>query len=153
VVIDTREQLAWSFAGMQADAIDGRRPIQVACVRACLPSGDYSLLGFENRIAIERKSLQDLFSTIGQGRARFERELARLAVMEAADVVVEADWQTVIETPPERSQLPPKVVFRSVIAWRLRYPRCHWWFMPGRALAERVTFRLLQRFYRVNSAG
>ncbi|MDE2097140.1 MAG: ERCC4 domain-containing protein, partial [Patescibacteria group bacterium] len=124
-------------------------------VPGTLKSGDYSLLGFENRIAIERKSLSDLFSTLGQGRDRFHRELERLAATDYqfAAVVCEADWATVLASPPERSMLRPKTVFRSVIAWQIRYPLVHWWFCPGRAFAEKVTFRLLERFWKEQQTG
>ena len=148
IVVDTRERLDFTFANIQADARDGRRPIAVETIPGTLRSGDYSLLGFEDRVAIERKNINDLFSTIGQGRRRFQRELERLSApsYEFAAVVCEADWAAIVANPPERSMLSPKIVFRSVVAWQLRYPRIHWWMCPGRAFAEKVTFRLLERF-------
>lgn len=153
VVVDTREQAPFTFGGLRTDARDGARPLAVELVRAGLSSGDYSLLGFEQRVAVERKGLADLFGTLGQGRERFERELQRLTGYAYAAVVVEADWATVLTAPPEHSQLRPKVVHRSVIAWQLRYPTIHWWFLPGRRLAEITTFRLLERFWKVNANG
>lgn len=150
VVIDTREQLHFSFQNIVADAKDGRLPVAVETVRLGLKAGDYSLAGCESRVAIERKSLEDLFNTLGQGRARFQRELDRLSApsYEFSAVVCEADWSMILAYPPERSQLRPKTVFRSVIAWQMRYPRLHWWMCPGRAFAEKVTFRLLERFWK-----
>jgi ERCC4-type nuclease len=43
--------------------------------------------GFADQIAVERKSLADLFGTLGQGRERFERELVRLSAHQYAAVV------------------------------------------------------------------
>lgn len=151
VVIDTREQLPFSFAGLRTDARDGRRPLIVRTVLDRLAAADYSLLGFERLVAVERKSLADVFHTIGQGRGRFERELQRLAIYDFAAVVCEADWHTIVAAPPERSQLSPKVIFRSVIAWQIRFPTIAWWFCPGRAFAERATFRILEKFWKLRS--
>lgn len=151
IICDTREQLAFDFEGFEADAAQGGGPLLIPVRRGTLKSGDYSLEGFENLVATERKSISDLFNTIAQGRDRFEAELERLNVMKFAAVVVEADWNTILNNPPVRSQLPPRIVFRSVLAWQQRYPNCHWWFMPSRRLAEVATFRILERFLKDNA--
>lgn len=148
ILIDTREQLPWAFDGLTADYRDNYRPLAVRTRSTALPSGDYSLEDFAEHIAVERKSLADLFSTIGQGRDRFERELERLQRLEYAAVVVEADWQTVLTSPPPHTTLSPKIVFRSIVAWQQRYYRVHWWLIPSRRLAEVTTFRILERFWR-----
>lgn len=145
VVVDTREQLPFSFAGMHCDGIDGGCPLTVPTVRGTLASGDYSLKGFEARVAIERKSLADWYGTLGKGRARFERELERLTQYEFAAVLIEASLTDIATNPPARSELSPKTVYRSMIAWTVRYPIR---FIPCdcRRLAEVTTFRLLERF-------
>lgn len=78
IVIDTREQEGYSF--------DSR----LATVRRALPAGDYSVAGLENIVAVERKSLDDFVSTVIHSRARFRKELRKLAEYRAACVVVEA---------------------------------------------------------------
>jgi ERCC4-type nuclease len=148
VVIDMREQLPFSFHELRADAKAGRLPLAVRVTHRTLAAGDYSIEGFEDRVAIERKSLADLFATLSKGRGRFQRELDRLAKCDFAAVVIEADWRTIICDPPKRSRLLPKTVFRSVIAWQLRYPRIQWWTCPNRRFAEIATFRLLERFWK-----
>lgn len=148
VVIDTREKTPFAFTRLRADACDQYRPLVVATEVRGLPQGDYSLAGMEHQIAIERKSLSDLYSTLGQRRRQFENELERLAMLRWAAVVVEADWREILFAPPERSQLPPKIVYRSVIAWQQRYPHVHWWPCCDRRLAEIATFRLLERWWK-----
>lgn len=96
VVIDTREQAAFSFTGHRATAKKKHRPLVVQTVIATLKTGDYSLVGFEDRITIERKSLADAYATFSHERERFERELLRMAKYENAHVVVEADWPMVL---------------------------------------------------------
>jgi DNA excision repair protein ERCC-4 len=148
LLIDQREKLPFSFAGLRSDARQGRLPLTVRTQRGYLPTGDYSIAGMEKWVAIERKSVADCFATVAQHRRRFERELARLQSLRFAAVVVEGDWREVLFSPPRWSQLSPKVVFRSVVAWQQRFPGCHWWFCPGRAMAEVVTYRLLERFHK-----
>jgi DNA excision repair protein ERCC-4 len=87
-----------------------------------------------------------LYGTLGQGRDRFERELARLAAMAWAACVIEATWPELCAEPPPHTQLPPKIVFRSILAWSVRYPRVHWFPAGPRRLAEVTTFRLLERW-------
>ena len=148
VLVDSREQLPYSFAGLRADACDHYRPLVVELRGATLSEGDYSVEGLQGRVAVERKSAADLFGTIGQGRERFIRELERLNGLDVAAVVVEAEWSEIFTRPPEHSQLPPKVVLRSCLTWQQRFPHVHWVFCPGRAFAERVTFRILERAWK-----
>lgn len=152
VLVDTRENLPFGFAGIHADAKHRRRPLVIPTRRGTIGQGDYSIDGLEDAVAIERKSLADLFSTLGQGRERFERELVRLAALRWAAVVVEADWPQIFAEPPPFSRLTPKVVLRSVIAWQQRFPNTHWWMCDSRRMAEIVTFRILERFWKDNHA-
>lgn len=65
-VIDSREQ----------------RPLVLEpSIRHKLLAGDYSVLGKEVRIAVERKSLNDLTGSITRGFKRFRRELILLSMM------------------------------------------------------------------------
>ena len=145
VVADTREQAPYAVAGLERDARDGGGPLVVDVVRGTLRSGDYSLAGCEADVAVERKSLADLYGTVGQGRDRFQRELTRLAAMKFAAVVIEATWAEIVTEPPPHTKLPPKTVFRSVLAWSVRYRIP---FLPcgPRRLAEITTFRFLEKF-------
>lgn len=152
VVCDTREQDVYTFAGLACDKADGGGPLTVPTVRRGLASGDYSLAGYEARVAVERKSAEDCYGTIGQGRDRFERELERLSKMEVAFVVVEATWPQLVTEPPRFTQLSPKTVFRSIVAWQVRYPTVHWLACGPRRLAEVTTFRLLERFLKEDLA-
>lgn len=80
ILFDTREQVPFTFQGYDVDP-----------ETATLPVGDYSLPGFTDKIAIERKSLNDLISCLmNSNRDRFERELARGRHYDLFAVVVEA---------------------------------------------------------------
>ena len=138
IIVDTREQRPYDFACITPPPV-----VEVATLGA----GDYSLKGFEDQVAIERKSLIDAFSTFGAGRKRFERELERLSLLKFAAVVIEGGWHEIVRQPPARSRLNPKTVVASIAAWSQRY-RVHFWTCPNRFFAERWTYRLLERFYK-----
>ncbi|HQU42549.1 MAG: hypothetical protein B7Z67_11575 [Acidiphilium sp. 21-60-14] len=153
VSIDDREGLPFGFANIKGDARDGNKRIDVATEVCRLATGDYTIRtmtgqSYADDIAIERKSHSDLFSTLGNGRERFEAELERLNEMDFAAVVVESSWHQIAYEPPERSRMNPKCVMRSILAYSQRFPRVHWFPMGTRAMAEVTCYRLLERFYR-----
>jgi len=133
VVIDSREQLPFQF------------PDNPTIVKK-LDAGDYSIENYEDKIAVERKSKNDLFGTIGKGRERFTRELERLSTFDFACIVCEADFYEIFKKPPSRSKVSPKSVFGSLLAWSMRY-NVHALMYPGRDFAEKATFKILERYY------
>ncbi len=135
VIVDTREQKPFKF------------PDHIRVSKKGLRTGDYSVQGYESRIAIERKSLIDLYGVIGHGRERFVRELERLAEFEVAAVVIEASWYEIIRRPPSRSEISPKAVIGSMEAWEQRYG-IPFHAYGSRALAARLTLRKLERFWK-----
>lgn len=108
ILIDTREQTPLLF-----DA-----PTR----RATLQTGDYSLSGFSDRVAIERKSLPDLVHTVIHERERFERELERAARWyDFRGLVIVASWQRVARGGYDFSLANPNAVLASVNAFEIRY--------------------------------
>ena len=136
IIVDSKEKIPYRF--------DNFRPLPEIKV-ANLPTGDYTVEGFEDKIVVERKSLIDAFGTFGKGRKRFENELERMVDFEYAAVVIEGDWIQILRNPPARSSFNPKSFYASVIAWQQRY-HVHFWACPNRAFAERTTYRILERF-------
>ena len=136
IIADTREQRGFSFAKYEAD-VD----------RAALPTADYSLPGFEDRVGIERKELGDLISCLmGANRERFERELRRLSAYELKAVVIEASMRDAADGQ-YRSEMKPHAVLQSVFAFQVRYGVPFLW-CGDRAGAEYTTFWLLAKFAR-----
>ena len=148
VLVDGREKAPYHFTGLRADVKQRRRPLQITTKWARLESGDYSIDGLQDRVSVERKSLDDLYSTLGQHRNRFKRELARLTDLDCAAVVIEAEWSTILQSPPMWSRLVPKVIYRSILSWQQTFPTVQWLTLPDRRVAEITTFRILERFYR-----
>ena len=82
IVADSREKEPYTF--------------DCPMVRHKLEAGDYSVEGLESTVSVERKSLADFTSTVMHDFQRFAVELEKLAAMEAACVVVEADLDGVL---------------------------------------------------------
>jgi DNA excision repair protein ERCC-4 len=106
IVIDSREQTPLRFT--------------LPTTRATLTTGDYSLVGLEHLVTVERKSLPDLLACIGHGRDRFKRELARMRAFPFRVLVVEASFAD-IEAGTWRSQLKPSHVSGAIASWTGRY--------------------------------
>lgn len=137
IVIDTREQLPFSFHQWGED---------IETARAALPTGDYSVAGLENRIAIERKSLADLVQCLGRDRTRFAKELLRARALESFCVVIESSWQD-MAAGKYRSNLDPGAACASVAAFMARY-HIPFFFAGSRAQAERFTVLFLRQYLR-----
>jgi DNA excision repair protein ERCC-4 len=150
VLIDQREKAPYFFHGLRAGSSRSYRPLVVNYKLAHLKTGDYSISGLENLICIERKSLADLYSTLGSNRDRFEAEHERMTEFSFAAVVVEASIGTVLKSPPKESRLLPKSVYGTYIAWSMRYG-VPWIFAEDRRLAEKTTFKLLEKFFEEHS--
>lgn len=136
ILVDGREQLPYTFAGYEC---------QVEA--SPLDAGDYSVKGFTDRVAVERKSLDDLVgSIIGERRARFERELARARRYELFAVVVEADLKDVT-AGGYRSEMKPHAVMQSLITFQVRFGTPFIW-AGNRASAEYMVYWLFAKYLR-----
>jgi ERCC4-type nuclease len=89
-------------------------------VRRALPAGDYSIEGLEDRVAVERKTLDDFVSTVIHSRARFREELRKLAGYRAACVVVEAGLIDVLQKR-YRGDAHPNAVLGNALSLILDY--------------------------------
>ena len=136
VIVDSREQAPFAF---QHEKYAG-----TAVEVGALDTGDYSLAGLTDRVAVERKSLPDLVACLARERERFERELQRAAALDAFAVVVEASWSE-LAGGQYRSQLNPHSACQSVLAFTARY-RIPFMFAGSRAGAEYVTWGFLRQY-------
>jgi hypothetical protein len=148
VVRDQREQAPYQFAGLRADSKQQHKPLIVSVESVHLLTGDYSIKGFETEICVERKSKEDLYSTLRdqEHRDRFKAEHERMTGYAFAVVVIEASWESIMNSPPKDCQLRPISVWRTFQKWRLRYG-VNWEAIGPRAMAEEHTFRTLQFYH------
>lgn len=102
-IVDTREQTPLDLS-----------PLKTA--RRGLDTGDYSVVGLQDQIAIERKSLPDLLLCVGKERERFDRECRRMLAYQTRAIVVEATWEQ-IKLGEWRSKVRQEAVFGSLMGW------------------------------------
>lgn len=163
IVVDSNESAPFQFSGIKSRK-DVSKTLVIECVRKPLWSfepreieikgeshrvgfADYSIEGYESKVAIERKSIPDLFATLGSRRDRFEAEVCRIGQdAEFAAVVIEGDWNQILTWKGHGPS--PHSVHGTITAWQQRYRGTHWMLCPTRAFAEKQTFRMLERFWR-----
>lgn len=131
IVIDTREQRPYEYSEAEVKT---------------LASGDYSIVGYEDCVAIERKTKADAYGSLGHGRARFRREVERLAKLDYAAIVIEDTLPGFLVRPPH-SRMNSKAALCSALAWSVRY-RIPVHFAGDRAHGQALTHKLLEMYFK-----
>jgi len=128
IIEDTRERYPYRFAHQKARA-----------VREALPAGDYAVRDPTGRVvaAVERKALADLASGLNDGTLVFE--LAKLAELPRAVVVVEDRYSALVAHAHAPGGFLPDMLARVAV----RYPEVPILFLETRPFAEEWTFRYL----------
>ena len=128
IVVDTREQTPFPLVDYET-VVKG------------LKSGDYSLEGYEDYVAVERKSHSDAYGCVGASRTRFEVCLERLSALDRACIVIECGLSD-FAVPPRRTKVDARMAVGSYISWSVKYRIPVYW-CDSREYAERVTVRFL----------
>ena len=136
ILVDTREQCPFAF--------NHEKYFGTIVEPGALDTGDYSLSGLSDRVAVERKSLADLVACLSRERERFERELQRATGLDAFVVVIEAAWAD-LAGGQYRSEMNPHSACQSVAAFMARY-RVPFVFAGSRAGAEYVCWSFLRQY-------
>lgn len=110
IVVDSREPKTGSWEDH----------FSVPTVRGPLDTGDYSIVGCEEMISIERKVMSDLISCFCGERQRFTKELRRFQAIPSRWVIVEGGYRSLLGGE-YRSQMNPKAAFESCIAMMVRF--------------------------------
>jgi hypothetical protein len=127
IAVDSRERYGYRFANQQ-----------VRTVKSALSCGDYAVtLDGDVVAAVERKSLDDLVSSLMNGTLRFA--LGELATLPRAAVVVEDRYSQVFKLAYVR----PAAVADGLAELQLRWPTVPIVFCETRQLAEEWTYRYL----------
>lgn len=156
VVIDTREGAPFSFHNIPALPESQNKVLAVTIRRRCLATGDYSVEGYTDRVCVERKSLADLYGSLGgkggHRRELFEAEHQRMQGIQLwggiAAVVIESSIHEAMTEPPNfASGVSPNSVLGTALAWQSKYG-IPWIWAGSRLWAEVTTYRLLDLAWR-----
>jgi hypothetical protein len=127
ILVDSYERYGWRFSQQQATTR-----------KRSLPVGDYAVeLDGQLVAAVERKSLQDLSSSLLNGKLRYA--LAELSGIRHGAVVVEDKYSRVFSLKHVR----PSAVADAIAECQARYPTVPIAFCESRALAQEWTYRFL----------
>ena len=99
IVRDTREQEGYYFKPFGACT---------GMVNEKLDTGDYAILGLEDKCCVERKgSVEELALNLGQGKDRFYREIERMEEFPHKFIILEFTVDELLKFP-EKSRVPVK---------------------------------------------
>lgn len=144
LVVDSRERKPYEFDGYN----------QV--LEKTLETGDYTLDGFEDVFAVERKTLDDLAKSLGADRDRFENEIRRAQAFHEFAVVIEAPREHVYafagtgNSPHYYSGIYPNSIIGTVEQWPQKYSPLEFYWCGDRDGGEQKTLELLSKWYTIH---
>lgn len=140
IVIDDREKKPYQFTGVET-------------IERRLDVGDYTYDGFADTFAVERKTLDDLATSVGSGRDRFEDEIKRAQSLSEFVVLIEAPSGDVYRyagdgyCPNYYSNIYPNSVIGTVEKWPVKYSTLDFEWAGNRKDAEQRALSLLDKWY------
>lgn len=142
VVRDDREKKPYSF-----DSV----PVNFTVSTARLETGDYTVAGFEDVFAIERKSIPDLIQSVTWGRKNFEAEIQRAQSFAEWAIIIEgvpSDVNKYIQKARRRygAKVHPNQVHGTVNGWN-KHKGANFIWAGSREEAEIMTYEKLDRWY------
>ena len=143
LIQDTREQTSPLMA---------RFPPGLTIVSKSLKYGDYSIVGFEDQVCIERKGLSDLHSYIGRDRNKTTTKMVNFQRMIQDNdgwvgLAIESSEEEALHGPIQ-STLTVEQIRQALCSFRIRYG-IHVYFNKDRNMVARWVLDSLIKFYKV----
>jgi hypothetical protein len=130
IIVDSREQKPFHFEGH-------------TLIESKLEYGDYSLHP-NNKLAVERKSLSDLYGTLSGGRERFEREIQKAKKLEGyIVVVVESTLNNMMYQKQKFGKASGEFIAHNMRKLLRQYDNLQFVFCDGREEARNKTLHIL----------
>lgn len=140
IIVDTREQ----------------RPLWKKTIFQKLDVGDYSFkhneIDFSNIIAIERKSLSDLFGTLGQGHLRFKKEISKALNLSYFAIVIDGSLTQIITKKfdgGEFIKMKGETISKILFTLHLKYG-INVFFSKGRNDSKRIIKSIFESFIAID---
>ena len=131
VVVDTREQKPYKFNNFIVKKLD---------------IGDYSIEGYEDIIAIERKTLADWISSVTKNRKQMEEKIIiAKEKLSYYTIVIESDLPKMWKKS-RYSKVAPVAYINTAIKWSVKY-NLPIFFSSTASQGNYLTKNLLQGFY------
>lgn len=151
IIVDTAEKHPWTFTNMK---VEGEITLTPWIARDLGTShGDYSVVGCENEIHIERKSIDDAIGTFlshGERGDAWQATIEFLAEIPVGIISIEGSFGNSIGSVKARGRRPVdqlrRQFFSRVHAWSMDYG-LRFFFYDSRRLAEMGAFYMLRRYW------
>ncbi|WP_321377040.1 PDDEXK family nuclease [Trichococcus shcherbakoviae] len=174
ILIDKAEKHPWTFDGLSARSFIDKEmreySVKTEASYLGIGRGDYSIAGFQDKVAIERKSMRDFQGTLLgwphdisnpeecyqwdtrkslHRRGRFKNELRTLQSLECRAVIVEASLEDCIANCEQWGKRTAnenaKYLHSTFISWtqQFRVP----FYFGDRRFAEVTAFRIFEQFW------
>jgi DNA excision repair protein ERCC-4 len=131
IIVDSREQKPFHFEGH-------------TLIESKLEYGDYSLHP-NNKLAVERKSLSDLYGTLSGGKERFEREIQKAKKLEGYIVVmVESTLNNMMYQKQKFGKASGEFIAHNMRQLLRKYDNLQFVFCDGREEARDKTLNILE---------
>ncbi|MBT3407853.1 hypothetical protein HOK68_03840 [Candidatus Woesearchaeota archaeon] len=141
LVVDTREQKPYS----------DKFNTSISFVFKTLSTGDYSIDGYENKFAIERKSKDDFISSITYDRNRFEKEVKRSKNLDFFAVLIDCDFADFANRNYYSQHVTPNQILGTLYAWSIKY-NIHFHFVGSRTNGAYVVEKLAYNYLKYRGA-
>ena len=135
ILIDSREKKSYEFKNS---------------VVGTIPLGDYSIDGMQGEVAIERKSLADLFGTLGGGHARFKNELIQAQNLDFFAIVIDGTREQIKKKDFPKSyktKMLGYVILKQLDSIIVRY-KLPVFFAADRSEGKQIVKGLLEAYLR-----
>lgn len=143
IVVDTREQKPWEFS-------------EYATAHTKLDTGDYSIQGLEDIVAIERKrNVAEVANNITE--SRFQDVINRLKLIKYPFLLLEFDLNNVMDYPigstiPKRLwskiKISPNYIIRHLLDLQIDH-KINVIFCGNSSNAEKIALAILKRIYKL----
>lgn len=143
LLVDTREQLPLFTAK--------DHPVGLRVIRATVHNGDYTILGLEDKFAIERKQVSDFFGYCGKERKRTVAKMERFREMIQCGgwvgLVIEATEADLL-SGYYRSTLSAEVIRMALVSFETRYS-VHIYYSRSRSDISRYVLDRAIKYYSI----
>jgi DNA excision repair protein ERCC-4 len=143
IIIDTREQKPLWKKSTKKYKIENKK----------LDVGDYSLKGYENKFALERKSQLDLFGTLGKDHKRFKKEILRALEYDYFAIIVEDNYDNILNKKFEnsfRSKMRGYIITSILFTIHLKY-KIPIFFANDRNEAKKIIKELMKAYLKIKN--
>ena len=137
IIVDTREQKPYLNI---FDKLNQKYLIKKLSI------GDYSIKGYEDKFAIERKTLDDFISSITRGRNRFEKEIKKAKDLKYFALIIECSFYD-IKNRNYYSKIDPEVILSTIFKWSIKH-NLKIYFMETREGGSLSILKLAESFLR-----